>query len=229
MARSTGCACQRSTRQSVFGNLLDRGAGSFRFGPYGIHVPTRGNTSPAPTCCRRRGTHPVVGWGSRTRWSWGRGKGPDTVTPHTRPPVDDDAAPPAGAVRHLSRRRGRDRIGVRADLRLRSVAAQWTLDGDDGHLADATDAGVTLRLATDLSIGIEGGAIRARHVLPEGDTRVLRPVMVRRGGPADRRRRGKRPRPRNRLVLARLAGPSPHSRPRPTGRRWSARRWRSRA
>ena len=25
---------------SVFGNLLDRGAGSFRFGPYGINVPT---------------------------------------------------------------------------------------------------------------------------------------------------------------------------------------------
>jgi len=26
--------------QSVFGNLLDRGAGSFRFGPYGVNVPT---------------------------------------------------------------------------------------------------------------------------------------------------------------------------------------------
>ena len=25
---------------SVFGNILDRGAGSFRFGPYGINVPT---------------------------------------------------------------------------------------------------------------------------------------------------------------------------------------------
>src|ERR1700704_866191 len=25
---------------SVFGSLLDRGAGSFRFGPYGIHVPS---------------------------------------------------------------------------------------------------------------------------------------------------------------------------------------------
>ena len=25
---------------SAFGNLLDRGAGSFRFGPYGINVPT---------------------------------------------------------------------------------------------------------------------------------------------------------------------------------------------
>ena len=36
---------------SVFGSLLDREAGSFRFAPFGINVPTgAGATSPAPTC-----------------------------------------------------------------------------------------------------------------------------------------------------------------------------------
>jgi len=46
--------------------------------------------------------------------------------------------------------------------------AGWTLVDDAGHAADATGAGQTLRLSTDLSIGIEGGSARARHVLTKG-------------------------------------------------------------
>src|SRR5205809_319196 len=71
---------------SAFGNLLDRGAGSFRLGPYRINVP-----------------------------------------------------------------------------------AAWTLVDDAGHAADASGAGQTLRLSTDLSIGIEGSSARARHVLAKGE------------------------------------------------------------
>ena len=35
---------------SVFGSLLDREAGTFRFGPFGINHPTRASTSRARTC-----------------------------------------------------------------------------------------------------------------------------------------------------------------------------------
>src|SRR3954451_22182583 len=47
--------------------------------------------------------------------------------------------------------------------------AQWTLTGEEGHLAAAEGAGVALHLASDLSMGIEAGAIRGRHVLRAGE------------------------------------------------------------
>ena len=47
--------------------------------------------------------------------------------------------------------------------------AAWTLVDDAGHAADAAGAGQTLRLSTDMAIGIEGGSARARHVLPKGE------------------------------------------------------------
>ena len=50
------------------------------------------------------------------------------------------------------------------------TTAGWALVGDDRHAADASAAGVTVRLATDMALGLEGGRARARHVLAEGDT-----------------------------------------------------------
>jgi alpha,alpha-trehalase len=48
-------------------------------------------------------------------------------------------------------------------------AADWALVGDDRHVADATGAGLTIRLSTDMALGIEGNSVRARHTLTEGD------------------------------------------------------------
>ena len=47
--------------------------------------------------------------------------------------------------------------------------ATWTLVDDEGHAADASGTGQTLRLSTDMSIGIEGSSARARHVLSKGE------------------------------------------------------------
>ena len=40
---------------------------------------------------------------------------------------------------------------------------------EDGHIADASGAGQSIRLGTDMPIGIEGSSARARHVLEKGE------------------------------------------------------------
>jgi alpha,alpha-trehalase len=154
---------------SVFGNLLDRGAGSFRFGPYGINVPTARSYVPG-TNVMTTTWHTPGGWVRvHDALTMGPRSGPDLVTPHTRPPADDDAE-------HLLVRTVECLDGsVEVELVCEPAfdygrePAKWTLVDGDGHAADATGAGVTVRLSTDLAIGIEGGAARARHVLSSGE------------------------------------------------------------
>ena len=83
----------------------------------------------------------------------------------------------------------------------------------DGHAADASGAGQVLRLATDLSLGIEGSAVRGRHRLVKGERAFCRAVLGRRPGRSGRRGgrcvadRG------HRAVLAGVAGPGAHPGP----------------
>jgi GH15 family glucan-1,4-alpha-glucosidase len=154
---------------SVFGTLLDRGAGAFRVGPFGINVPTARTYVP--------GTNVVeTTWKTPTGWIVVRDAltvGPpseeDTVTPHTRPPADNDA----------------DHMLVRSVVCLDGVVevelscepvfdygrtpATWTMADDDRHTADASGAGQTIRLHSDMAMGIEQNEVRARHHLNAGE------------------------------------------------------------
>ena len=76
---------------SIFGTLLDREAGNFRLAPFGINVPA--------SRAYESGTNTIVtSWRTADGWvevrdalTLGTRQGEDTVTPHTRPPADDDA------------------------------------------------------------------------------------------------------------------------------------------
>ncbi len=152
---------------SVFANLLDRGAGSFRLGPFGINVPTARSYVPG-TNVMTTTWHTPSGWVVvRDALIIAPREGADTVTPHTRPPADHDA-------RHLLVRTVECLDGsVEIELVCEPVfdyaraATGWTVH-EGGHTADASGAGVAFRLHTDMSAGIEGESLRARHTLPAG-------------------------------------------------------------
>src|SRR6202020_821260 len=76
---------------SGFGTLLDREAGMFRFAPFGLNVPSGRYYEPGTNVL-------VTTWKTPQGWVEVRDAltlGPttceDTITPHTRPPTDEDA------------------------------------------------------------------------------------------------------------------------------------------
>jgi alpha,alpha-trehalase len=154
---------------SVFGALLDRGAGGFRFGPFGINVPSDRIYEP--------GTNSLVtSWKTSTGWvvvrdalTMGPRRGKDTVTPHTRPPADEDAD--HALVRTAQCIGGMVEIDLVCEpaFDYGRVPGDWTLSEDE-HRAEATGADQTIQLQTDMLLGIEGGRARARHVLHAGET-----------------------------------------------------------
>ena len=154
---------------SAFGNLLDRGAGSFRFGPYGINQPTARVYVPG-TNVMTTTWHTPAGWLLvHDALTMGPSNGPDTVTPHTRPPADDDAD--HMLIRTIECLDGSVEVELVCEpaFDYGRVPAEWTMVGEDAHAADATGAGQTFRLSTDMLIGIEGGSARARHVVSKGE------------------------------------------------------------
>src|SRR5262249_51227582 len=93
----------------------------------------------------------------------------DTVTPHTRPPADDDGD--HMLVRTVECIDGEVEIELVCEpvFDYGRTPAEWSMVGDDRHTADATGTGQTIRLRSDLALGIEGNRVRGRHVLRKGE------------------------------------------------------------
>jgi GH15 family glucan-1,4-alpha-glucosidase len=154
---------------SVFGALLDRQAGDFRFAPFGVNVPSARSYEPGTNML-------LTTWKTPTGWAivrdalvLGPRRGEDRVTPHTRPPTDEDAE-------HLLVRVAMCLDGeVEMELTCAPVfdygrvPASWSV-GEDGHSAQASgDGELTIGLHTDMAVGVEGDRVRARHVLGKGE------------------------------------------------------------
>ena len=162
----------RPDSPSIFAALLDRGAGSFRIGPYDEMVPAARRYLPGSLVVETT-------WQTRTGWLLVRDAlcmGPwhnvsQRSKTHRRSPTDFDAE-------HCLLRTVRCVSGS-VDLSMTCEPSfdygqcepAWRYEGDGyGELAATADDGtVELRVTTDLRPGIEGAGLHARTRMVEGD------------------------------------------------------------
>ncbi len=159
---------------SVFGAMLDRGAGSFRVGPYGIYVPAGRRYLPGTNVIETTWMTPQ-GWirvlDALTIGEWRDDKHGFS---HTRPPTDNDAN--HMLVRMIECIQGRAQIEIVCEpmLEYGAQAASWThVDTvQEGTCAlDATNDEWVFRLYSDVRLGIEGNRAHGRHTMVEGERR----------------------------------------------------------
>ncbi len=154
---------------SVFGSLLDRQAGFWRFGPFGINHPSARVYEPGTNVL-------VTTWKTPSGWivvrdalTMGPPDHEDEVTPHTRPPADDDGD--HMLVRTVECIDGEVEVELVCEpaFDYGRTPAEWSLVDGSRHAADAAGAGQTIRLVTDLAMGVEENRARARHTLRAGE------------------------------------------------------------
>ena len=143
--------------------------GFFRFGPFGIAHPTARAYEPGTNVL-------VTTWKTPSGWVLVRDAltmGPwdheDAITPHTRPPADDDAD--HMLIRTVECIDGHVEVELVCEpvFDYGRVPAEWVAVDGGRHAADASGAGQQFRLQSDLALGIQGERVRARHVLQPGD------------------------------------------------------------
>jgi GH15 family glucan-1,4-alpha-glucosidase len=191
---------------SVFGALLDRGAGSWRVGPYGLYVPAGRRYIPGTNMIETTWMTPQ-GWlrvvDALTIGPWHDNKHGSS---HTRPPTDYDGE--HLLVRMIECNQGEVQVEIVCEpmLDYGSKPARWSLvqSGENGVcLLDAVremdvseDAGeqtsdetsvdeaLGIRLFSDIRMGVEGNRTHGRHTMVEGEKRFCALSWTEeRGGP----------------------------------------------
>jgi alpha,alpha-trehalase len=157
--------------ESVFAAMLDRGAGRFRVGPYGLYVPAGRRYIPGTNTIETTWMTPQ-GWlrvlDALTIGEWRDG---ESSTSHTRPPTDYDAD--HVLVRMVECIQGQVQVEMLCEPMLQYGArgASWNrVEGESGAL-DACDDEAVFRLFCDMRMGIEGNRVHARHTMVEGERR----------------------------------------------------------
>ncbi len=159
---------------SIFAAMLDRGAGSFRVGPYGVYVPAGRRYIPGTNVIETTWMTPQ-GWlrviDALTISDW---HDEERNSSHTRPPTDFDAD--HLLVRIVECIQGHVQVEMVCEpmLDYGATAATWEWVSDEhgeGLQAGGGEDGHGFRLFSDTKLGIEGNRAHSRHVMKEGERR----------------------------------------------------------
>jgi GH15 family glucan-1,4-alpha-glucosidase len=155
---------------SIFSALLDRRAGSFRFAPDGWQVPIMRAPEPGANTL-------TTWWMTPTGWvvvrdalAIGEWREDKEAHEHVRPPADHDAE--GVLIRIASCFQGHVDMEMVCDPAFEYGAKrpEWTVAGSGRGVADASDGETTVRLTSDMRLGIGAGRVRARHTLEKGQS-----------------------------------------------------------
>jgi len=164
----------RMDSPSVFGAMLDRGAGSFRLGPDDVLVPTARRYLPGTMVLE-------TSWGTKTGWIIVRDAlliGPwhhedNLSNSHRRAPTDYDAD--HVLLRTVRCVTGEVQLVLQCEPRFDygRTSGTWSYVDGSYHRGEAQADGIDhpLRLTTDLRLGFEGPRAVARSLLKEGESR----------------------------------------------------------
>jgi alpha,alpha-trehalase len=167
---------------SAFGAMLDRGAGSFRVGPYGLYVPAGRRYIPGTNLIETTWMTPQ-GWlrvvDALTIGPWHDNKHGSS---HTRPPTDYDAD--HLLVRVVECIQGQVQVEIVCEPMLgygeRAASWQHVDVGEEKVSAvdcvpltsdEVSDVSISFRLFADIRMGIEGNRVHGRHTMVEGEKR----------------------------------------------------------
>ncbi len=172
---------------SIFGALLDRGAGSWRVGPYGLFVPAGRRYIPGTNMIETTWMTPQ-GW-LRVVDALAIGEWHDNEhgSSHTRPPTDFDAD--HLLVRMLECVQGQVQVEIVCEpmLEYGATPATWEhvdVGTEETCALDASDGETRFRLLSDVRMGIEGNRTHGRHTMKEGEKRFCALSWTEaRGGP----------------------------------------------
>ncbi len=155
---------------SIFAAMLDRGAGSFRVGPYGVYVPAGrryipGTNAIETTWMTAQGWLRVIDALTISDWHEN-----EKNTSHTRPPTDYDAD--HLLVRVVECIQGQVQVEMVCEPMLdygRTPAAWSWIEDEHGRGLQASGGDTSFSLFSDTRMGIEGNRAHSRHTLAEGE------------------------------------------------------------
>jgi GH15 family glucan-1,4-alpha-glucosidase len=158
---------------SIFGAMLDRGAGRWRVGPYGVYVPAGRRYVPGTNIIETTWMTPQ-GWlrvlDGLTIGEWHDNR---EGSSHTRAPTDFDAD--HLLVRLVECMQGQVQVELVCEpmLDYGATSPEWSVadtgpEGGYGFDASSGD-GHAMRLYSDVRMGIEGNRVHGRHTMREGE------------------------------------------------------------